>query len=174
MLKINVKFDPDAVKRKIEAQGGVVIQQAVSVLHDTVLELTPVNSGKTVANWNASKDTPLSTDKPGVSVGIPATSGVPLGGEANRDGATRVARQTRYAIDFVNRPFARYFVANGSTVDDNIAKSELAGENRAVLIEYGTIPNTNLGTLIPATPRIIGPLRLAAMATRVWSRTRNR
>lgn len=156
---------PDEIERKLKAKFGRKVELAVTKMVEATAARTPVHSGKTVRNWVASENVPIFTDLPALGSGpIGETSKMALGTEPRRRANEDEALASLRRLDF-SEPYKKYFLANGSRVDDAdpVYQSQFAGQSRAELVEYGTLPSITAPRNQPA-----GSLRYGVEMAKFW------
>lgn len=168
MTKIGMLLSPAAeahMKKRIAEQVGAKARKIMTRLHENILERTPYNTGRTLGSWFGSAGSPVLMDVAdrfpkinfAYSTDLPHTNQLEVGAEEGRSFYERFSLKSTQSINFEQKPYRKFYIANGADLDSGYGLNEPLGQfkgltsslpqgpgSRAAVQEYGMIASFDL------------------------------
>lgn len=142
---LTLKIDQRKLKAAIKRKAAPAVQNLADDLLEALVDATPMQTGRTVASWNATTGAPVAIDAGEVVPPTPGTNEMPIGAEPGRSEAEAIAMQHRAKIS-PKDPFAPVYVTNGAALDSERESSLPQGPgSRAYMMDIGEIPDADAG-----------------------------
>lgn len=104
------------LKARLTEEFGKRVEKTFHALHKQVLSRTPMNSGKTLSAWAASRNNPLILEGQELFFNH-GTNNMAVGTEPGRSAAEALSLATAKGLNIAAQPFGRFLIANGASLD---------------------------------------------------------